>query len=328
VNRRTLLKHTGLLAAGAVGLPAFRATVSEEFAAGIKNAGYFCSQLGEMELLVVTDGHGMFKPAQPMFAPGIPTVDFEAILQQNFLPPGVVDIAFNVLVIKKGKDIILFDTGCGANFGPQSGRLPDNLRAAGIDPAEVTAILLTHAHPDHVGGMLDKEGHPVFPHAAVYVAALEYDFWTSGKPDFSKSRYTDHTATAFWVALATKGFAAYRDRLHIFHDGDRLMEGIRARVVPGHTPGHTLFTISSGEETIVHMGDTAHDHVVLLSHPEWGVGFDTDFEEAAQARRKILGELAAGRQRIFSCHLPWPGLGHIRARDKGYEWVEQAFATV
>jgi len=292
------------------------------------NTGYFGFEFGEMELFVVTDGHGMFKPAQPIFAPGVDAAAFEEVLHHSFLPAGAVDIAFNVLVIKTGKDIILFDTGCGANFGPQAGKLPEHLRAAGIDPSQVTAIIMTHAHPDHIGGFLDAAGRVVFPGASVYVAAAEYDFWTGEHPDMSRSRFPDQTVAASWIALARKGFAAYRDRLHFFHDGDQLFEGIRARIVPGHTPGHTLFTITSGGESIVHMGDTAHDHVILLSHPEWGVGFDTDFEKAAQARRMILEELAAGRQRIFSCHLPWPGLGHVRAKGNGYEWVVQAFATV
>lgn len=305
MNRRTLSKITGSPVAG----------------------GYFPVPFGDIELLIVTDGHGLFKPAQPIFAPGIPATAFEAVLKDNFLPAGAVDIAFNVLVIRTGDDIILVDTGCGASFGPDSGRLPDNLRAAGIDPGEVTAILLTHAHPDHIGGLLDKEDQPVFPHASLHIAAPEYDFWTGAAPDFSKSKFPDPGATAFWVQLATKGLAAYRGRLHLFHDGDQLFDIVYARIVPGHTPGHTLFTISSGNESIIHMGDISHDHVVLLAHPEWGVGFDTDFEVAAQARRNILGELATGRHRTFSCHLPWPGLGYIRPRDKGFEWVVQPFAT-
>jgi len=324
VNRRTLLKNTGLLAAGAIGLPSFKTMGAEN----IHNSRYFGFPFGEIEILIVTDGHGLFKPAQPIFAPGIPAAAFEAVQKENFLPPDAVDIAFNVMVVKTKKDIILFDTGCGASFGPASGHLPEGLRAAGIDSADVTAILMTHAHPDHIGGLLDKGGRPVFPYASVHIAAPEYDFWTGATPDFSKNKFPDHGATASWVQLATKGFEAYRDRLHLFHDGSQLSDGIRARIVPGHTPGHTLFTITSGNESIIHMGDTAHDHVVLLSHPEWGVGFDTDFEKAAQARRKILEELAEERHRIFSCHLPWPGLGHVRRRDKGYEWVAQAFATV
>jgi glyoxylase-like metal-dependent hydrolase (beta-lactamase superfamily II) len=269
----------------------------------------------------------LFKPAQPIFAPGINPKDIDNILKENFLDPGTVDVAFNVLVLQKGKELILFDTGCGVNFGPDAGKLQHNLRSAGINAEDITAIVLTHAHPDHIGGLLNKDGKKAFPNAAVYIAEREFNFWMKEDPDFSKSKFPDKKVTASWVKLARTNLAAYQQHLHFFHDGDVLFGCVRMRVVPGHTPGHTIAEIFSGNEILLHMGDTAHDHVILLAHPEWGVGFDTDFDQAATARKKVLTELAERRVGVFSFHLPWPGLGHVRRKDGGFEWIERAIAT-
>lgn len=326
MNRRTLLKSTGIAAMAAV------SPFSSSFAylppQLSDNAGFFRFQVGDLELLTITDGHGLFKPAQPIFAPGIDPNDINNILKENFLTEDAVDIAFNVLVLKKGKDLILFDTGCGTNFGPASGKLVANLKLAGINAADITAIVLTHAHPDHIGGLLDANGKQVFTNAKVYIAEAEYNFWiSSGEPDFSKSKFPDKKATASWVQLARTNLGAYKPRLHFFKSGDVLFDCIRTRVVSGHTPGHTISEIFSGNEALLHMGDIAHDHVILLAHPEWGVGFDTDFEQAATARKATLSELADRRVEVFSVHLPWPGLGHIRRKNTGFEWVERAIAT-
>jgi len=325
MNRRTLIRNTGIAAMAAV------SPFSHALAGAPKqlntNTGSFRFKLGNLQLWVVTDGHSIFKPAQPIFAPGINPGDINKILKENFLPEGAVDVAFNVLVLQIDKELILFDTGCGINFGPDSGKLTDNLRNAGIDAGDITAILLTHAHPDHLGGLLDKDGKLVFTKARVYMSAPEFNFWMKGEPDFSKSKFPDKNATAAWVKLARTNLTAYQERLHLFNDGDVLFGCIKTRVVPGHTPGHTITEIYSGDEVLVHMGDTAHDHVILLTHPEWGVGFDTDFDQAAAARKKVLAELAERRVGVFSFHLPWPGLGHVRRKDTGFEWVERAIAT-
>ncbi|MDO6430273.1 MBL fold metallo-hydrolase [Flavitalea sp. BT771] len=325
MNRRTVLKRTGIAAVAAVSpFPALFSGASNLLTT---NTGSFRFKVGDLQLWTVTDGHALFKPAQPIFAPDVRPDAINDLLKENFLAEGAVDIAFNVLVLQKDKELILFDTGCGINFGPESGKLPDNLRNAGIHPTDVTAILLTHGHPDHIGGLLDKDGNQVFPKAAVYIAAPEYNFWMKGEPDFSKSKFPDKNATAAWVKLARTNLAAYQDRLHLFNDGDVLFGCIKTRIVPGHTPGHTITEIHSGDEVLLHMGDTAHDHVILLAHPEWGVGFDTDFDQAARARRKVLTELAERRVGVFAFHLPWPGLGHVRRSGAGFEWVERAIAT-
>ena len=291
-----------------------------------KNAGFFKFKTGEVELISVTDGYGKFAPVQPIFAPFANAEEVKNLLNDNFLPADGVEIAFNTLVIRKENEIIIFDTGCGQNFGPNSGKLTDSLISAGIEPSAVTAVILTHAHPDHIGGLADKDGLLTYPNAAVYISKAEYDFWTAPEPDFSKCK-ADAGFTGMLTGIARRNLEAAKDKLQFFNDRDVLFDCVKVQIVPGHTPGHTISHISTGDGELIHMGDITHDATLLLSHPEWGVALDTDFEAAGIARRKTLAELAESRMQIFSLHLPWPGIGHIKAKGEGFEWLPQAFMT-
>ncbi len=325
MNRREVLKTAGLATlATAISAKGFSKTSLP--AAPHSNAGYFQFTTGGLDLLAVTDGHSLFKPVQPIFAPLAPPASVSSTLTENFLSADGVDVAFNILVWKKDQQVILFDTGCGPHFGPASGKLEKNLDAAGISRQEVTDIILTHAHPDHLGGLADKDGVLVFPNARVWIARQEYDFWMQENPDFSRSK-VDPAFAAGMVKLAKANLASVKNQLHFFQGGETLFNSLKLEIAPGHTPGHTICQLGTGQESLVHMGDTAHDHVLLFSHPEWGVAFDTDFEAAAETRRSTLQKLSKNRSRIFSYHLPWPGLGFVRTRGEAFEWVQQPFST-
>ncbi|MET3115440.1 glyoxylase-like metal-dependent hydrolase (beta-lactamase superfamily II) [Pedobacter sp. CG_S7] len=324
------MKRREVLKAGALGvltsLPIFRsyANASKNNANGNATGVYIKFRLGKLELLVVTDGHILISPAQPIIAPGIAKEKVNAAMVDSFMLPGVVDTAINILVIRKEKKIIIIDTGSGPAIGDQAGKFLENLISAGIKPEEVTDIFITHLHVDHIGGILDAAGKKVFQNANYYLPQLEYDFWMSDHPDFSKSKNTGSNTGS--VLLARSIIAAIKDKMKLFIIGETLFDCIKTELAEGHTPGHPVLTIFSENQEMRHIVDTVHTSL-LLSHPEWGTEWDIHFEKGVATRQRILQEQAMSKGLTMSCHLPWPGLGYIVKKDEGFDWVPMSFST-
>jgi glyoxylase-like metal-dependent hydrolase (beta-lactamase superfamily II) len=201
--------------------------------------------------------------------------------------------------------------------------MPERLAAAGVQPAQVTGVVLTHAHGDHYGGLLDGDGKPVFPNATYFASKTEVDYWTGSDPDMSKLRIPDENKKVF-AANAKRYFGAIKDRLTPVSPGQKIVEGVEVVGAPGHTPGHIALLVTSGKEALLNAADTVHHHVVLFAHPEWTSYFDSDPKMAAETRRKILQRAAADGLRVLGYHLPFPGIGHVRAAKGGaFEWVPE-----
>lgn len=291
----------------------------------IKNSGYFKFQLGQLHLAVITDGVIEIENIQPMFAPHIKKEELKNFLNENRLTEDKLELAGNILLITDGKKNILIDTGSGVMLSPLGGKLIENLANLGISPQEITDIVFTHAHPDHIGGVVDKEGKLVFENADYYISETEYKFWMSEEPDFSKG--TKNQFSDFEIQFARDHFKPIDSKLTFYEDSADLFGFLRLEHAPGHTPGHTIITITSEGEELVHIADT-FQHILLVSHPEWGNQIDTDFELGIKTRKNLLEKLASSNQLLFGDHLPYPGLGFIERNEQGYRYIPKAFYTV
>lgn len=326
MNRRTAIKQSALVALlGFTDIKSlFAASATADRRKEVRAFHRF--MLGKLELTIVTDGHIMMKPVQPNFAPGIPASKVEKALKDNFASVSEVDLGINILVVRSVDRLIMIDSGCGSNFGKDSGWLIQNLANAGIKATEITDVVISHAHPDHIGGLTDQDGKVVFPNASIYLSSIEHDFWMSPSPDFSKSKLQDEALKKLVVEVARKNILAIRPQLHLVNDGDEILGCIKMELAPGHTPGHCIIHVFSGTERLCHIADLVHSSVLVIEHPEWGFEGDTDFDLAVKSRKTVMKAMAASRTTIFSYHLPWPGIGHVRRKGEGFEWVQQPSA--
>lgn len=272
------------------------------------NAEVYHFRLGDVRAMVISDG-SYESPPQPLYAPDAPARAVAQALTQRFRPTNTIPVYFNVLYLDFGDRQVLIDAGAGASLGPALGRTPQNLRAAGIDPATIDDILITHAHLDHVGGLFTAQGGKVYPNARLHVSETEREFWRN--PDLSGMA----APVAFldnFRKTAAAAFAAYSDATRTFRPGDEVIPGVFAIATPGHTPGHTAFRIVSGDASLVHVGDLFFDEAFDLQHPTWRTAFDANGGEAGRTRQTFLRQAVRERTFLFAFHMPFPALGHVR----------------
>lgn len=278
----------------------------------------YALKVGDIDVLVVSDGV-LPLPTQ-MLGHNVPASERAVWLDQMYLPPDALDWALNVMVVHSGNQAILIDAGLGTDPDlhlPRAGQVVRRLGASGIELSEITDVVITHLHMDHVGGLL-VEGvkEQLRPDLRIHVAASEVEFWKA--PDFTRTSMPPGFPDAL-RATATQFLAQYGRNLRTFEDEHEVAPGVSVRRTGGHTPGHSVVRVTSKGSALTFAGDAIF--AVGFEQPNWHNGFEHDPEGAAQVRIKLLRELAGTGEMLVATHLPFPSVGRVSADGDVFRWV-------
>jgi glyoxylase-like metal-dependent hydrolase (beta-lactamase superfamily II) len=303
----------GLTALGGVLLPALPAIAKAPFA-GEQAAGVYRLKVGGFEVTVLNDG---WLPIESKLFTG-PAEGAAKLLESSFLSKDETATAVNEWLVNTGDKLILVDAGTSNVYAPTLGRMAKNLAAAGVDPATVDMVILTHLHPDHAAGLLTTDKKIAFPNATVHVGEVEYAFWMS--PEIYAKAPADFKP---FFDIARNSIKPYADagKLVRFQDRAEFAPGIVASAAPGHTMGHTMVRLSSERSELLLWGDIVHNAALQFPEPDRAVSFDTDQAMAIANRKRVFDMVTTDRLLIAGSHLPFPGLGHVAKASSGYAYV-------
>lgn len=258
--------------------------------------------LGDFKVTTLLAGSRPVENPQGIFGMNVSEEAFAEASAANFIPTDMAQFFFTPTVVNTGSEVILFDAGLS------SAGTADALSTAGYAPGDITHVVLTHMHGDHIGGLSDDSGAETFSNAAYVTGQVEYDAW---------------------AAMENDGFEAkvrpLADKMSFLGDGDSVRSGITAMAAFGHTPGHMAYMLESNGEQLMLMADTANHYVWSLAYPDWEVRFDADKAAAAETRRRVLGMAAADRIPLIGYHMPFPGLGFVETRGDGFHYVPHSY---
>jgi glyoxylase-like metal-dependent hydrolase (beta-lactamase superfamily II) len=311
LTRRSLLAGSAVAALCAGADPA--AAVAP--AAGTQAPGVYRYKIGAFELTALYDGI-WYRPIGDKFIRNAPFAEVEQALDLAFMPHDKLATPFTTLVVNTGKKLVLIDTGTGGQISPTAGMIGDNLAAAGIAPKAVDQIVISHFHPDHINGIKDKDNALIFTNAEIMVPEPEWAYWMD---DANMNAATASDKLTF--LNQRRIFSDIAKNVTRYRPGAEVAPGIETLAAPGHTPGHTVFAIHSGDQSLMVLSDTAQHPAIFARHPDWVAAFDVDGAAAVATRKKLFDRAAADRMLVTGYHFPFPACGHLIKTASGYEHV-------
>ncbi len=317
MTRRDALK----LASGAAALGVLGSAVPQfaEAAApmlGVSRPSIYRFKLGAFEVTTILDGFVQGKGPHPTFGSNQPAEVVQAVVQAHGLSTTMHENPYVVTLVNTGKELILFDAGNAKGRMKTAGHLSDLMVTAGYSPAQVDIVVITHGHPDHVGGLM-TDGKPVYANARYVFGASEFDYWNKGENIPEARKATRDVFMSQAVPLAEKAT--------MIKPNDEVVSGIRAAPAYGHSPGMLAFHIESEGRRLYNWADTANHYLISLQHPEWHAGFDQDKDMAVETRKKTFDMLSAEKIPVVGFHMPFPSVGWVEKASTGYRWVPASF---
>ncbi len=272
--------------------------------------------LGEMRIDTLSDGT-LTLPGDFILG-GMPQAEMQEIVTKYGLPTDVLTPPCNVTLMRDGTNTVLFDVGSGPDFQPSAGKLMQAFEALGLTLEEVTHVVFTHAHPDHIWGLLDEFDEPVFPNAELLIGQAEFDYWTN-----PETVTTIGAARTTFAVGAARRLDAVADKMRFLRDGEEVLPGVAARLTAGHSPGHMAYELRQGSESVMVVGDALGNHHVAFERPDWASGSDQDGPAAAATRLALLDQISHGQMRLVGYHLPGGGIGRAEKSNGTYRFVEE-----
>jgi glyoxylase-like metal-dependent hydrolase (beta-lactamase superfamily II) len=281
-------------------------------------------KFGDFEIANILDGKVIRDGLHPSFGPEQSAETAQELCRKNGIEANRYVHPFIPTLVNTGKELILFDTGNGglSRDYPQlrnrlsEGGLVGGLAQAGYEPSDVDIVVITHGHPDHIGGLMEG-GQPVFANARYVFGAAEFDFWKRGD--------NVREARKFNLQLFQKLALPLEDRARFIKPGDEIAAGIRAVDAAGHSPGMLAYHVESGGKRFLIWADTCVHYVMAIRRPDWHLDVDDDKDKAAATRQRILAMAADDRLFVTGYHMPFPGIGTIEAAVDGYRWVPVSY---
>lgn len=274
--------------------------------------------IGQIQCVPINDGTFSY-PTAWMFS-NVSQQQLEEGLRREHLPVDQVISPYTCLLVKTGKEVLLVDTGADG-LAPTTGNLMSNLLTQGVKPEQITTVVLTHAHPDHIGGVVDADGKPAFSNARYVMAKTEWDFWTSN-PDLHGLSLDEHVKHML-INCAQKNLPPLKARLELVDVEKEIAPGVNVVPAPGHTPGHIALVISSQHTQLVHLSDSVL-HPLHMKYPAWRNIFDLDEARAANTRQTLLDRAAAENAHVLAYHFPFPATGTVTKSGAGWGWKPSA----